>query len=284
MWIMPFFNLNDGTKVFYEQYGSEEDFNLIFIHGWGVSSVWFSELIPHLQNGYRITIFDFPGHGRYSEKRKTGYTYEQMRLDFIDTLEKLDLKGKPIGLLGWSAGAGIIQRLYNDDELDVRDQIKCLILVGGSYSISADPLSKALWSSLFLPINLGFSPLLILGKKRLIRRVTPLLALAWKKPKRSVSMWLHDLFLLNRDVIKKELKQLLKFDLKEDLPKIKIPTLIIAGKLDVVTPVKDQETMHELIPNSELHLIPGAGHLVLVTHSDAIIPIIVDFLIKHKLA
>jgi len=96
-------------------------------------------------------------------------------------------------------------------------------------------------------------------------------------------MWLHDLLLLNRNVMKEELKQLLKFDLKEDLPKIKIPTLILAGKLDVVTPEKDQKVMHELIPNSELHIIRGAGHLVLVTHSDAIIPIIVEFLKKNNL-
>ena len=281
---MPYFNLNDGTKVFYDQFGAEEDFNLIFLHGWGVSSVWFSELIPHIvKQGYRITIFDFPGHGRYSEKRKTGYSYDQMRHDFVDTLEKLDLKGKPIGLLGWSAGAGIMQRLYNDEELNLKEHIKCLISIGGSYSITADPISKQLWSSLFLPINLGFSPLLILGKKRLIRRVTPLLALAWRKPKRSVSMWLHDLLLLERGVMKEELKELLKFDLKEELPKIKIPTLIIAGKIDVVTPVRDQEVMHELIPNSELHLIKGAGHLVIVTHSDDIIPIIVNFLKNNNL-
>ncbi len=284
MEIMPFFNLNDEIKVFYKQYGSKEDFNLIFIHGWGVSSVWFSELIPDLvKQGYHITIFDFPGHGRHSDKRETGYSYDQMKQDFLDILEKLDLKGKPLGLLGWSAGAGIIQRFYNDDDLNLKECIKCLILIGGSYSISADPISKKLWSSLFLPINLGFSPLLIFGKKRLIKRVTPLLALAWKKPKRSVSMWLHDLLLLKRGVITEELKELLKFDLKDDLPKIKVPTLIIAGNIDVVTPVKDQEIMHELIPNSELHLIKGAGHLVLVTHSDEIIPIILEFLKKHNL-
>jgi pimeloyl-ACP methyl ester carboxylesterase len=278
---MPFFNLKDGTKVFYEQYGPEEGFNLIFIHGWGVSSVWFSEIIPYVkEQGYRITIFDFPGHGRYSEKRNTGYTYEQVRLDFDDTLENLNLKNKPIGLLGWSAGAGIIQRLYLDPEF--QPFIKCLIIIGGNYSVIHNPVSKSLWGALMLPINLGFSPLLIFGKKRLIQRVAPLLAIYWKKPKDNVSMWLHDLLLLDRDTMTRELKEILKFNLKDDLCNIKIPTLILAGRNDLITPIKDQKTMDECMPNSELHLIKGAGHMVLVTHSDEINPIIVNFLKKHN--
>ncbi|MHA1893464.1 MAG: alpha/beta fold hydrolase [Candidatus Helarchaeota archaeon] len=277
---MPYFKLKDGVKIFYEQYGQEEDFNLIFFHGWGVSSVWFSEIIPFISsNGYRITIFDFPGHGKFSDSRTTGYTYEQMKEDFKIILNELNLNDKPIGLLGWSAGAGIIQRFYLEPEF--KPYIKCLILIGGSYSIIDDPLTKTLWSSLLGPINLGFSPLLIFGKKRLIKRIAPLLALVWKKPKRSVSTWLHDLLLLKRDVITKELKELLKFNLKYHLSDILVPTLIIAGKIDVVTPVKDQEIMHSLIPNSELHLIKNTGHLILVTHDNEINPIIVNFLKKH---
>ncbi|NVM02611.1 MAG: alpha/beta hydrolase, partial [Candidatus Helarchaeota archaeon] len=67
----------------------------------------------------------------------------------------------------------------------------------------------------------------------------------------------------------------------DDLCNIKIPTLILAGRNDLITPVKDQKTMDELMPNSELHLIKGAGHMVLVTHSEEINPIIVNFLKKH---
>lgn len=278
---LPFFKLADGINVYYEQYGPKEGFNLVFIHGWGVSSVWFSEIIPYIMNnGYRITIFDFPGHGRYSDRRKHGYTYDQMKTDFIDILKNVNLKLKPIGLLGWSAGAGIIQRFYTEPEL--KSNIKCLILIGGSYSVIDDPISKSLWSSLVLPINLGLSPLLIFGKNRLIRTIAPLVAIYWKKPIKNVLLWLQDLLLLNRDVMIKELRELLKYNLKDKLSEIEVPTLIIAGKNDMITPIKIQNTMHELIPNSELQLINNVGHMVLVTHSDEINPIIVEFLKKHS--
>jgi 3-oxoadipate enol-lactonase len=45
------------------------------------------------------------------------------------------------------------------------------------------------------------------------------------------------------------------------LPTIDVPTLVVVGEEDVVTPVKDARAMHEQIPGSRLEIIPGAGHL-----------------------
>jgi 3-oxoadipate enol-lactonase len=45
------------------------------------------------------------------------------------------------------------------------------------------------------------------------------------------------------------------------LSKIEVPTLIICGKLDKITPVEQSEFMHENIPNSTLQIINKAGHM-----------------------
>jgi pimeloyl-ACP methyl ester carboxylesterase len=45
------------------------------------------------------------------------------------------------------------------------------------------------------------------------------------------------------------------------LATISIPTTIIVGAEDALTPVKVHEEMHELIANSQLHIIPDCGHL-----------------------
>lgn len=42
---------------------------------------------------------------------------------------------------------------------------------------------------------------------------------------------------------------------------IDVPTLIVVGDEDAVTPPKDARAMHEAIPNSRLEVIPEAGHL-----------------------
>jgi 3-oxoadipate enol-lactonase len=45
------------------------------------------------------------------------------------------------------------------------------------------------------------------------------------------------------------------------LPSIDVPTLVIAGDEDVVTPTAEAETLHRGIAGSALVILPGVGHL-----------------------
>jgi 3-oxoadipate enol-lactonase len=45
------------------------------------------------------------------------------------------------------------------------------------------------------------------------------------------------------------------------LPKIQVPTLILVGEQDAITPPAAARAMHDHIRNSELHVIPDAGHM-----------------------
>ena len=50
-------------------------------------------------------------------------------------------------------------------------------------------------------------------------------------------------------------------DQTEILPGLKMPALVVVGEEDVITPVAAAETMHRLIPGSELVRIAGSGHM-----------------------
>ena len=50
-------------------------------------------------------------------------------------------------------------------------------------------------------------------------------------------------------------------DSTDVLGTIDVPTLVVVGDEDVVTPPKEARTMHERIKGSRLEIIPGAGHL-----------------------
>jgi pimeloyl-ACP methyl ester carboxylesterase len=50
-------------------------------------------------------------------------------------------------------------------------------------------------------------------------------------------------------------------DMTEELPKIAVPTLIIVGDADAITPPSIAEGMNKRIANSRLVVIPGAGHM-----------------------
>jgi len=53
----------------------------------------------------------------------------------------------------------------------------------------------------------------------------------------------------------------LRADSRETLPTIAVPTLVIVGSEDVLTPASEAATMAAAIPRARLDVIPGAGHL-----------------------
>jgi len=55
-------------------------------------------------------------------------------------------------------------------------------------------------------------------------------------------------------------KSAIRHNLGEELRDIKIPTLLVWGQNDTITPPMVGEEFHNLIPNSELHFIDKCGH------------------------
>lgn len=51
-------------------------------------------------------------------------------------------------------------------------------------------------------------------------------------------------------------------DRRELLPTITVPTLVVAGEQDVLTPPSEAKAMAEAIPGSKLVIVPGAGHML----------------------
>ncbi|MCA0933594.1 alpha/beta hydrolase [Lutimonas saemankumensis] len=55
-------------------------------------------------------------------------------------------------------------------------------------------------------------------------------------------------------------KSAIRHNMAKDLPEMKVPTCLIWGKNDTVTPPDVAEEFHKLLPNSELHWIDKCGH------------------------
>ena len=59
-------------------------------------------------------------------------------------------------------------------------------------------------------------------------------------------------------------------DSRETLPTIAVPTLVLVGTEDVLTPPPEAVTMAAAIPRARLDVIPGAGHLANLESPDAV--------------
>jgi 2-hydroxy-6-oxonona-2,4-dienedioate hydrolase len=77
-------------------------------------------------------------------------------------------------------------------------------------------------------------------------------------------------------------KSAIRHNLGEELREIKIPTLLIWGQNDTITPPMVGEEFHRLIPNSELHFIDKCGHAPMMEVPGEFNPILKGFLEKLK--
>jgi pimeloyl-ACP methyl ester carboxylesterase len=60
------------------------------------------------------------------------------------------------------------------------------------------------------------------------------------------------------------------FDRMSDIAKINVPALIVAGTNDALTPVKYAAYMASQLPDAELHVIDGAGHMLVMERVDEV--------------
>jgi pimeloyl-ACP methyl ester carboxylesterase len=71
-------------------------------------------------------------------------------------------------------------------------------------------------------------------------------------------------------------------DTYELLPKIKLPTLVIAGDNDRAIPLENSRILASRIPKAELVIIKGAGHEFFIEDAEEANKIVLGFLGRHK--
>ena len=73
------------------------------------------------------------------------------------------------------------------------------------------------------------------------------------------------------------------FDRREDLPKIAVPALLVAGSDDVTAPAQLMGGMAQKIPGAEFVVLRGCGHLGPIDQPDAFNKVLEGFLRRRKL-
>lgn len=73
-------------------------------------------------------------------------------------------------------------------------------------------------------------------------------------------------------------------DSNPTLPTITVPTLIVVGDEDVLTPVAESAAMHAAIPGSRLEVIAGAGHVSNVERPAAVNHVLSEYLAALELS
>jgi pimeloyl-ACP methyl ester carboxylesterase len=251
-----------GLRIHYYALGPENGPVVVLVHGLGGRSEDWRNLAPFfVRAGYRVYLPDLPGYGHSEQPRNFSYSIPDEAAIVVGFFDALDLK--QVDLAGWSMGGWIVQRVA----IEHPDRVRRLMLFD-----SAGIYEKPTW-------NLGlFTP-------TTAEEVNQLDALLMPDPPKVPGFVAQDILRSSRRnswVIRRAIdSMLLGRDVTDKLlPQLKIPVLIVWGAEDRITPLSHGEKMHSLIPQSQLSVIPGCGHLAPVQCADQIGPRVLEFLKK----
>lgn len=239
---------------------------LILIHGMGGDTTEWTPLIPELSKEARCIAIDLRGHGK-SEKPDMPYTLDLFAEDVTTLMEKLNIDQAYI--CGVSMGGSVALKIA----LTQPKKVKGLILLDTTARVNPKSLEtvgrwgkilmeKGLDAYIEAEINDIFHPMFSYRHKDEIKAFAD-------------SMKTRDPTTIMR-IQQGYTKSPIKLD--KDIKNIKVPTLIIHGREDTVIPVEEAEFIHKQIRNSQLIIIPFAGHGALLERKDFIADLILYFI------
>jgi 3-oxoadipate enol-lactonase len=248
---------------------------LVLIYGYvGHSELWF-EQIPVLSKKYRVIAFDNRGVGR-SDKPDTPYTMAMMAEDIAGLLDVIGVDAAHI--FGISMGGMIAQHFALNYPQRVISLMLGCTACGGVHMIQPAPESMA---ALF-----DFERLKNMTPEEVTRQAMPF-------------CYSQEFIESNPDIIEERVARQLEYptpghgatrqagaimghDTYKLLPRIKLPTLVIAGDKDRLIPVENSRVLASRIPGAELVILKGAGHEFFIEDTEEVNRIILDFLGRHK--
>jgi pimeloyl-ACP methyl ester carboxylesterase len=75
---------------------------------------------------------------------------------------------------------------------------------------------------------------------------------------------------------------LVDLDLTEELARITVPTLVVCGSADVLTPPSESRRIAHRIPGARLEILDGGGHMLMLEQPEALHRLLVDFAAESR--
>jgi 3-oxoadipate enol-lactonase len=282
----------DGEELAFRIHGTPGNTPIVTLHGLVSSIEHWSFFTPYYGKARPVLSWEYRGHGGrnlFGDPERV--RVEQFAEDAHTVMRAAELP--PSIAVGLSFGVQVALELWRAH----RDSVRALILIAGT---AGHPLNRV--SSSRLLRRWTADVVRSLSAQRMI--ADPILSFLRSKTGTRIACELAYLAGgAHRDACPSEvLEQLfghagglapevlgaitasyLEHSAWDVLPTITVPTLIIAGDKDQLTPVSTAERMRAAIPNAELVVIAGHTHLVQVEKPEAVHAAIDDFLKRHRL-
>jgi pimeloyl-ACP methyl ester carboxylesterase len=255
---MPYHSPEKHIEIYYEISGNNNGSKMILIHGLFLNSDCWRFQLSEFESNFHILRFDLRGHGR-STKPKKRFTIRNYVDDMFSLLQYLDWS-KDLYLIGHSLG-GMIALVYGIENLS---NVKKMVIADSFCFISQEAITDVLG-------RINNSKLEDFAKGISIRGLSPY----HEDTAEFVAKIVTD-HMTKKDCLQATAASA-GFNICENLKTLNIPVLVLVGKKDITTPVWASEMIHEWLPQSELVIIPDAGHLTIFDHSKEFNDLVLNF-------
>ncbi len=239
---------------------SGEGSPVILLHGWLANLKTMAPLAGYLSKHFKVYSLDIIGFGESEVPDRPLNTndFGDFLKEFIDKI-KID---SPI-LIGHSNGGRIILN-YAGRNLG---KINKIILID---SAGIKPKRKLKYYIKIYTFKILKNIFKILPKNDTLNNLK----------NKTLSKFGSSDYKNSNEVLKKTMSIIINEDQRNLMKNIKQPTLLIWGKLDNATPIRDGKIMEKLIPNSGIVIYENAGHFSYLDELENCL-IVIDEFLKH---
>lgn len=269
---MPYVRATDGVRLHYRESGRRAGPPVLMIQGLGADKHLWDLQRMALAPWYHTIALDNRGAGR-SDKPHGDYSLEQMADDAIAVLDAVGVDQAHV--VGASMGGVITQILA----MRHPDRIRSLTLACTA-SQHHQWRRELLTEWVEIAESRGMGAMTSAASRWMIgprsfRRLSP--AIGWLGPLA---------FTRPPHAFAGQVAAILAIDdrLAAHLPTITVPTLVIVGNQDILTPRGDSELLADTIPTAELVVVSGAAHGIMVEHASTFNAALLDFLKRAERA
>ena len=248
---MSVFTASDGCRIHYEVSGTGPA--VMFIPGLGGDGRFWAQIVRALPQHYTFIVADHRGAGR-SDRPEGPYSIGRIASDVIGILDQEECG--QAHFVGHSTGGAIVQTIA----LDHRDRALSAV-ISGSWARS-DARFRTIFNVRLALLEAGLGEtyqnlahFLSYPSDYLASHEAELLARAGEA----------DGTLQPFSVIAARIRMLLDFDRLADLPRIKMPALVMGAGDDALLPLYYSRQIADAIPDALFHELSG-GHFFPVVH------------------
>jgi non-heme chloroperoxidase len=264
---MPFVTSNDGTQIYYKDWGSGQP--IVFSHGWPLSSDdWDPQMMFFLNEGYRVIGVDRRGHGR-SEQVADGHDMDHYADDLAAVVNHLDLHDAIH--VGHSTGGGEVTR-YIGRHGESRVARAVLISAVPPIMVQSDKNPQGTPKKVFD----DFQAQLAANRPGFYRDIAAGPFYGFNRPgvepqEALIQNWWRQGMMGGAKAAYDSIVAFSQTDFTEDLKKISVPTLVMHGDNDQVVPFHDAGPLSvKLVQNGTLKSYQGYPHGMITTQHEVI--------------